>query len=246
MLKYVAMLEFYVLKKHLPKEVYISYFNQITSTNDYLLALKNTCKINLCYAKHQMQGRGQFARVWQAQKNQSALFSIRYRFNNQIKKNLSLAIGVSIAQILNDNGIKVALKWPNDIYHNNKKLAGILIENTTLENKFFSIIGVGLNVYSNKNLNYAFLNDIIENAENENLVVNIIKNIIATCEEFTKKDFSFYKNEWQKYDMQLGKKVLHNEQSAKIIGIDNEGNLLIQKQNKQIITIVSSSQICYI
>lgn len=102
-------------------------------------------------AAHQTAGRGQRGNVWQSQSSSNLLLSILVRpgaaleVGNQFL--LSQAVAVAMHGAMKEFGIDVKLKWPNDIYVGNRKLAGILVEldysGRCVEQ---AIIGIGLNV----------------------------------------------------------------------------------------------------
>lgn len=102
-------------------------------------------------AQHQTAGRGQRGNVWQSQSGYNLLMSILVRPGNSLEAKsqflLSQAVAVSIHSAMACYGIETRLKWPNDIYVGNSKLAGILVE-LDYSGAFVeqAIIGVGLNV----------------------------------------------------------------------------------------------------
>lgn len=102
-------------------------------------------------ADDQFAGRGQQENTWHSQSGLNLTFSIYLRphflpVEHQFKLNMAVSIGVitALKDYLNA-GLKI--KWPNDLYYNNRKLGGILIENTISSGSIkSSIIGIGLNV----------------------------------------------------------------------------------------------------
>jgi len=124
------------------------------STNTYALDVlnsKNIAEGTLICTNNQTKGRGQQGNSWISEPNQNLIFSL-ILMPKWLKPNqqfyLTKIISIVIVDLLNkeiQNGFEI--KWPNDIYYQDKKVGGILIENTinkqTLQN---SIIGVGLNV----------------------------------------------------------------------------------------------------
>lgn len=102
-------------------------------------------------AQHQTAGRGQRGNVWQSQSGCNLLMSILVRPGNSLEAKsqflLSQAVAVSVHSAMACYGIETRLKWPNDIYVGNRKLAGILVE-LDYSGVFVeqAIIGVGLNV----------------------------------------------------------------------------------------------------
>lgn len=102
-------------------------------------------------AKFQTHGRGQMGTVWDSQDAKNLTFSvfkdvsflnIRHHFY------ISMVVSLAVYEALKSLGItKLAVKWPNDILSDNKKIAGILIENVIKQNIISgTVIGIGLNV----------------------------------------------------------------------------------------------------
>jgi len=127
---------------------------EINSTNAFLKQLivdsENEVEGLVVTARNQTKGRGQQGSVWESEADKNLIFSIYLKPNifvlNQFL--LSKIVSLGIADFLIDLGIKkVQVKWPNDIYCNNQKVAGILIENALKGNKINStVVGIGLNV----------------------------------------------------------------------------------------------------
>jgi len=98
----------------------------------------------------QEQGRGQRGNRWMSEEGKNITFSLLLRpifLKVEEQFTLSKVIALSISDWLKANGVNAIIKWPNDIYVDDKKLAGILIENSfsgpVLE---VSVIGIGLNL----------------------------------------------------------------------------------------------------
>lgn len=126
---------------------------EISSTNDYALELARTKivpEFTVIRADFQTKGRGQIGNHWVADNGKNLLFSVilhptHIAANNQfiLSQCVSLALFRTVSLFCDD----VAIKWPNDLYVGNKKIAGILIENLLSgKNIASSIIGIGLNV----------------------------------------------------------------------------------------------------
>ena len=133
----------------------ILHFNELYSTNVYLydkMSEKTDIADTVVVADHQSAGRGMGKNRWESEAGKNLLFSIALNVNfleaeNQFK--ISQAVAVSMVETLSQfiDNHKLFIKWPNDIYFGDKKLAGMLIQNT-IEGKMMgvSIIGIGLNV----------------------------------------------------------------------------------------------------
>ncbi|MBR6691884.1 MAG: biotin--[Bacteroidaceae bacterium] len=134
----------------------IKHLDVVDSTNRYLRDEADNLwvggkEIVAVMARHQTAGRGQRGNVWQSQGGYNLLMSILVRPGNSLEaKNqflLSQAVAVSVHTAMKCYGIETSLKWPNDIYVGNRKLAGILVE-LDYSGAFVeqAIIGIGLNV----------------------------------------------------------------------------------------------------
>ncbi len=102
------------------------------------------------WADYQTAGRGQGTNSWESERGQNLLFSMLFQPRNipvRRQFTISMAISLAIVDALGRQIGDVSIKWPNDIYWRNAKIAGILIEHR-LQGSVIrdSIIGVGLNV----------------------------------------------------------------------------------------------------
>nr|WP_320023508.1 biotin--[acetyl-CoA-carboxylase] ligase [uncultured Draconibacterium sp.] len=127
-------------------------FNELDSTNNYAnqLVKEKAAQGTVVLAHYQESGRGQVGNFWESERDKNLLFSvILYPGFLEAGKQfyISKAVSLALSDLLKEQLIDVKIKWPNDIYVGEKKIAGILIENTvkgvTLDS---SIVGVGLNV----------------------------------------------------------------------------------------------------
>ena len=137
----------------LSKNRQIIILEETESTNTYLKNLLSEQPLeegSVVIADYQTKGRGQTDNSWYSGKGENLLFSlvvypVQVAANEQfiISRMASLAIKNTLDQFTDD----IRIKWPNDIYWQDKKIAGILIENNlqgkTIEN---SVIGIGLNL----------------------------------------------------------------------------------------------------
>jgi BirA family biotin operon repressor/biotin-[acetyl-CoA-carboxylase] ligase len=101
--------------------------------------------------ENQIKGRGQQGSTWESEVGKNLIFSVFVVFdalNVLDKKYLSYAVSLAVFEVLQQENIpRIAIKWPNDILSANKKIGGILIENSLKGSKISSsVIGIGLNV----------------------------------------------------------------------------------------------------
>lgn len=95
------------------------------------------------YAGYQTAGRGQTGNSWESEADKNLLCSILLPPDKDLYF-LNIAVGVAILRMIGED---FTIKWPNDIYYGDKKVAGILVENAILGNEVrYSIAGIGLNV----------------------------------------------------------------------------------------------------
>ena len=120
------------------------YIEQTNSTNTLLKELiAKGQEPDFIYAGYQTAGRGQTGNSWESEKGKNLICSILLPPNKNLYF-LNIAVSVAILRLL---GEAVSIKWPNDIYWKDKKLAGILLENAIIGNEVkYAIAGIGLNV----------------------------------------------------------------------------------------------------
>lgn len=129
----------------------LSLFQTIDSTNRFLLeAARQAQNGSVCLTETQTAGRGRHGREWISPHGANIYLSVLWRLPLCIaQQGISLAVGVLLVETLTAMGFAgIGLKWPNDIFYQRRKLAGILIELTNHESKLCNIvIGIGLNVH---------------------------------------------------------------------------------------------------
>ena len=130
----------------------------IDSTNSYLkklLTKESLDDLTVVISKHQTKGKGRNGNIWANDASLNLAFSIYKRFNSLNINNkfiLNLISSIAVFHLLSENKLnKLTIKWPNDIMSENKKISGILIENSVKGNFInHSVIGVGVNVNQRK------------------------------------------------------------------------------------------------
>ena len=127
--------------------------NAIDSTNEYIKLNKSLFSQNslVVYSFNQTNGKGQRGKIWSSQPYKNictSLYNKIEKTSDEILFKTNLFTSLAVLEILKFYDIpKLKIKWPNDIMSGNKKIAGILIENSFFRNKIVdSIIGIGLNV----------------------------------------------------------------------------------------------------
>lgn len=193
-------------------------------------------------AAHQAAGRGQVENSWFSDYNTNILLSFFFRPQcqavNQFVFNQCFALAVRrfVAQYVPD----VKIKWPNDIYVNGKKIAGILIEHSIINDKInYSIAGVGVNVNQKEFPAWIPYPTSLYLINNQTFDIKMLtEELIAICREgqcSSSIDYSFIKNEYYKYlylyQEYAEYEFLDGKRRARIYGIDSYGRLLLEEQN---------------
>ena len=137
----------------------IIWYDKLDSTNDEAKRrISDIDNLSVLSAMEQTAGRGQRGNKWSSCCGENLLFSIVLKFSDDSKGGLPRMVAekqaaiselaaVALIRFLSRHGIKVEIKWPNDIYAEEKKICGVLIENS-LRGKWLShsIVGIGLNI----------------------------------------------------------------------------------------------------
>jgi BirA family biotin operon repressor/biotin-[acetyl-CoA-carboxylase] ligase len=221
----------------------IEVLNVIGSTNQYLkdksTELKNG---HTCLAEAQTAGRGRHGRKWVSPYAASLYLSMHWSFAGgySVLGGLSLAVGVAIVDALNQCGVKgIQLKWPNDIYAQGRKLAGVLIE---VEGQIGSgcqaIIGVGLNVALPKNIQeigqpWIDLSQLSEPLIDRNLLAGtLLRELTKSLVLFENCGLEPFINKWRELDVYSNQAVrlIIGQQTISGIsrGIDASGAILLE------------------
>jgi len=214
--------------------------NSIDSTNTYVLSYcKHEAKSGFtCLAEQQTAGRGRWGRTWVSPYASHLYLSMFWQFPvTQPLSGLSLAIGVAITNVLKQLGIHngVGLKWPNDVYWQQKKLAGVLVETSSIN----TVIGIGLNVKMPDEADaeitqpWTDLHKILGAAPDRNLVAGLmISELLTLLPQFSEHGFAPFLKDWKPLDINYHKPITlqtpNGQYSGIAQGINSLGELIIQ------------------
>ena len=224
------------------------YCEEVDSTNSVLFDKSNKFNQNgtVLLAEKQTKGKGRKDRVWYSARDQNLTFSILLNSKKYLSVNpnlinfgTSLAIALSIENLYQ---LRVNLKWPNDVFLNGKKAAGILLETSSRGNKLEKIvIGIGLNVnqtFFQGSFNMpptsikAELNQVVEREKTLAEILNNFEEIIEKVENESK----WILNDWRAHCNLIGDKISVTEGDTVKYGIfediDDEGYLLLKSDKK--------------
>ncbi len=242
---------------HLNFSAEVEFYPVIDSTNNYLIA-KNLeqNQFYICLAELQTAGRGRStsARVkhWHTpfSNNISCSIAWQYSGNQNALIGLSIVAGITVAEVISGlGGQNIGLKWPNDIFISNQKVAGILTEIIGEPNGVCKlIIGFGINVFNN--FNDEVLTDLnqqidkpwtsitsnidsaqVEGINRNQIITSLLNQFVVNYHDFIANGLAMFLQRWNNYDI-LQNKIINIDiagktKSGTAMGIDNQGALLV-------------------
>lgn len=133
----------------------IIWLDTIDSTNKEILRRSDDLTdFTILAAEYQSEGRGQKGTSWESAKGTNLTFSLLLKPDMIKAENqfiISQIAAVGVYEYLKSKGVDAKIKWPNDIYVDDKKIAGILIENAIEGDSLSeSVVGIGLNINQDK------------------------------------------------------------------------------------------------
>jgi len=216
----------------------------IDSTNQYLLdRLASLRSGDACVAEYQQAGRGRRGRKWFSPFGANLYLSMYWRLEQgpAAAIGLSLVIGIVMAEVLQSLGAdKVRVKWPNDLYLLDRKLAGILVELTGKTGDAAQIvIGAGINLAMRRvesdviNQGWINLQEAGIKIDRNTLAVRLIKELRAALVLFEQEGLAPYLPRWEKLDNFIHRPVKliigEKEIFGTSRGIDMQGALLLEQ-----------------
>lgn len=216
----------------------------IDSTNQYLLdRLASLRSGDACVAEYQQAGRGRRGRKWFSPFGANLYLSMYWRLEQgpAAAIGLSLVIGIVMAEVLQSLGAdKVRVKWPNDLYLLDRKLAGILVELTGKTGDAAQIvIGAGINLAMRRvesdvvNQGWINLQEAGIKIDRNTLAVRLIKELRAALVLFEQEGLVPYLQRWEKLDNFIHRPVKliigEKEIFGTSRGIDMQGALLLEQ-----------------
>jgi BirA family transcriptional regulator, biotin operon repressor / biotin---[acetyl-CoA-carboxylase] ligase len=188
------------------------------STNERARALAAAGALHgtIVTAGEQTAGRGRQGRAWTAPAGSAVLMSLVLR---ELREALPLAAAVAVCEAL---PLPAAIKWPNDIWIERRKVAGILVEGRPQEG--WAVLGVGLNVLSAPPLEDATA----LRAEGVHFTVAAtLDRLVAALDNWLSRPLPEVLAAWRSRDALLGEAVRWQDGSGEGAGIDESGALLV-------------------
>lgn len=217
----------------------------IDSTNQYLLNKVDKLESGyVCVAEYQEKGRGRRGRHWVSPFGSNLYLSMYWKLEAGMAASmgLSLVVGVAVVEALESLGIKgVKLKWPNDLYYEDKKLAGILVEMSgQTGGAAHLVIGMGVNVDMPDGTEgidqpWTSLSSITNQLPERNVLAAAMINAWRKAlENYEYKGMEGFKSRWNRLDNFMDRPVKliigPREVSGTVRGIDDQGAILIETE----------------
>ncbi len=220
----------------------------IDSTNQYLMdRIGELSSGDVCVAEYQQAGRGRRGRKWFSPFGANLYLSMYWRLEQgpAAAIGLSLVIGIVMAEVLHDLGAtQVRVKWPNDLYLQDRKLAGILVELTGKTGDAAQIvIGAGINMAMRRveaevvNQGWINLQEAGIVIDRNALAVRLINELRTSLQLFEQEGLTPYLSRWEKLDNFINRQVKLIIGDREIVGISrgiNTQGALLLEQNGEI------------
>jgi len=219
-------------------------YHEVDSTNACLLEVARQGKISghVCIAECQRAGRGRRGRQWISPLGGNLYLSLLWRFNTGAAAlgGLSLAIAVAVMRALCDVGLdSIQLKWPNDIWVDGQKLAGILLELAgEATGPCAVVIGVGLNIrtptaeMSAVEQPWTDLESAMGKTVSRNeLAASLLDHLLCAIVDFERQGLALFMDEWAQRDVLVGNEITLDLPAGPLQGVargvDENGALLL-------------------
>ena len=207
---------------------------EIDSTNSELMrrARAGQCEPVLLVAERQTAGRGRLGRDWQSDTQGDGgtlTFSLGLPLQPADWSGLSLAVGLSVVQSLHP---ELQLKWPNDVWWQGRKLAGILIETASAGTQRYAVIGVGINLTPRKGDGLrtppAALQELLPDVDAPEVLHRVIAPLVQAVLTFATEGFAPLRGAYHARDLLAGQAVVCTDGTqGTALGVNASGVLLV-------------------
>jgi BirA family transcriptional regulator, biotin operon repressor / biotin---[acetyl-CoA-carboxylase] ligase len=223
----------------------VEVFPQMDSTNSELMRRAHAGHLDpvLLVAERQLAGRGRLGRQWfsgdggnvvgeQGNTGASLTFSLGLPLAPIDWSGLSLAVGLSLVQSLHPD---LQLKWPNDIWWQARKLAGVLIETVSVGEVRYAVIGVGINITARGSTGLAVpaaaLNEVLPGVDAPAALQRLVLPLVCAVLRFAIDGFGPLRQPFHSRDVLMAREVVCSDGLVGIArGVDAAGALLVHTQ----------------
>jgi BirA family biotin operon repressor/biotin-[acetyl-CoA-carboxylase] ligase len=204
----------------------------IDSTNTELMRRARAGQTDavLLVAERQSAGRGRLGRHWEGEPGAALTFSIGMCLEPVDWSGLSLAVGLAVVQSLHP---ELQLKWPNDVWFQERKLAGILIETATVGDVRYAVVGIGINIAAPSaqglRTEPAGLQELLPVMDAPSALAKVAPAVVAAVLEFQSQGFAPLRSAFHVRDALYARELVCSDGQCGIgRGVDASGALLLQ------------------
>lgn len=196
----------------------------------------------VCLAESQTAGRGRRGRRWISPASGNVYLSLSWRIHGEghDSAGITLAVGLGLAEVLGElAGVRVGLKWPNDLYIGKRKLGGILVERVSRMPGSYWVVGIGVNLKAVELDAEASPRPVgvaefwPEASQNRNRIAGaIIESVLQACMLYEDAGFAAVKDRWAAHDVTLDKELDIHTADGRVMhgiggGVDARGRLRV-------------------
>jgi BirA family biotin operon repressor/biotin-[acetyl-CoA-carboxylase] ligase len=240
-----------LIRQNLKTEVVgkrIKYYESIDSTNIAAkdLALKGAPDGTVVVAENQTKGKGRMKRSWLSLPGENILFSVIFypKIGTDLVFRVTMFASIAaVRAIRRICKVDAKIKWPNDLYINEKKVCGILSEfSADFDSVHYTVVGIGLNVNFNtsknreiKNIATSLMEACGERTSRLSVFTALLEELDLLYKSFMKTGGEGLEKEWNKHSMVVGRKVKiisgNDEKLGVVKGINKYGHLILLNEN---------------
>lgn len=193
-------------------------------------------------AEHQTQGQGQQGRAWITPMAASICLSHRFKLHTTIHQmpGFTLAMAWAVAQTVAafEGSGRVTIKWPNDLYHNDAKCAGILTDVTAQGDWVEVTLGIGIN-WSLTDQQQAEVDRPVSNlpidverVNRTDFIIQLLKQCRHNAQVFSAEGFAAWVDQWPSKDHLFGQEIRiddgQNIHTGQALGVTHQGHLILE------------------
>ena len=225
--------------------VTVSLYDVVDSTNVAMGRIARDTRIanQLFVAEYQSAGRGRRGKSWVGDYGRNVAMTIGVNFNRPINAlgGLSCVVGLALIQALEQFGVAAQLKWPNDVWVDDQKLAGVLVELVQAHDCVDAIVGIGMNVnLSNERVSQidqkvTSLRSLGFEMSRDDLVVAVYTSVARNLEAFREHGFSRFVAAFNAvhrlHDHLAVLRIGESERSGIVRGVEPGGGLIFEESS---------------
>jgi len=243
---------YHCIDPDIARRVELQFESVVDSTNERLrvLAAGGMARHGqVLVAGQQSAGRGRLGRQWESPAGANLYLSLAWRIGSDPAplEGLSLAVGCAVAeQVESRYGVSVRLKWPNDLYIDQAKCGGVLIELVSdPQDDWWAIVGLGLNVAMSpaeaRNIGQAWT-DLASHASqqptHDRVAGLAVDALMGLLEPWSDRGFAAWQVRWTERDLLLGEQIQVQQPGRTVrgraAGIDASGALCVETDTGRI------------